>query len=127
MISDFFFFFNDPATTEIYTLSLHAALPISNIIGARRAGNVVAANTGKGIALDSGTGASVVQGNYVGTDVTATKDLGNGADGIYAGSSGNQIGGKKSGTGNIVSGNAADGIRIANSKGNLVRRNIIGV
>src|SRR5438132_8102429 len=25
---DFFFFFNDPATTEIYTLSLHDALPI---------------------------------------------------------------------------------------------------
>src|SRR5687768_17815296 len=24
-----FFFFNDPATTEIYTLSLHDALPIS--------------------------------------------------------------------------------------------------
>src|SRR5436305_8983015 len=24
----FFFFFNDPATTEIYTLSLHDALPI---------------------------------------------------------------------------------------------------
>src|SRR5438067_8443161 len=27
--SDCFFFFNDPATTEIYTLSLHDALPIS--------------------------------------------------------------------------------------------------
>src|SRR5438067_9125276 len=26
----FFFFFNDPATTETYTLSLHDALPISN-------------------------------------------------------------------------------------------------
>src|SRR5438874_12237977 len=25
----FFFFFNDPSTTEIYTLSLHDALPIS--------------------------------------------------------------------------------------------------
>src|SRR5438128_12024998 len=25
-----FFFFNDPATTEIYTLSLHDALPISH-------------------------------------------------------------------------------------------------
>src|SRR5438105_7597851 len=25
----FFFFFNDPAATEIYTLSLHDALPIS--------------------------------------------------------------------------------------------------
>src|SRR2546426_3251269 len=28
----FFFFFNDTATTEIYTLSLHDALPISNRI-----------------------------------------------------------------------------------------------
>src|SRR5690242_20759597 len=27
----FFFFFNDTATTEIYTLSLHDALPISNM------------------------------------------------------------------------------------------------
>src|SRR2546430_12283150 len=27
----FFFFFNDTATTEIYTLSLHDALPISSI------------------------------------------------------------------------------------------------
>src|SRR5258707_5736657 len=29
--SPFFFFFNDTATTEIYTLSLHDALPISEI------------------------------------------------------------------------------------------------
>src|SRR6478672_12730955 len=29
MIDFFFFFFNDTATTEIYTLSLHDALPIS--------------------------------------------------------------------------------------------------
>src|SRR2546429_2678364 len=29
MVSFFFFFFNDTATTEIYTLSLHDALPIS--------------------------------------------------------------------------------------------------
>src|SRR5438445_13505432 len=29
----FFFFFNDTATTEIYTLSLHDALPISNVLG----------------------------------------------------------------------------------------------
>src|SRR6266540_6917183 len=27
----FFFFFNDTATTEIYTLSLHDALPISGV------------------------------------------------------------------------------------------------
>src|SRR2546427_5096482 len=29
ILSFFFFFFNDTATTEIYTLSLHDALPIS--------------------------------------------------------------------------------------------------
>src|SRR2546421_9513230 len=38
----FFFFFNDTATTEIYTLSLHDALPISGwpglVAGHRRAG-----------------------------------------------------------------------------------------
>src|SRR5437588_2968155 len=32
-----FFFFNDTATTEIYTLSLHDALPISGRRGAPRA------------------------------------------------------------------------------------------
>src|SRR5712675_3480793 len=39
----FLFFFNDTATTEIYTLSLHDALPISvhedDGVGARRAGD----------------------------------------------------------------------------------------
>src|SRR2546422_8201727 len=33
-----FFFFNDTATTEIYTLSLHDALPISSPARAPRAG-----------------------------------------------------------------------------------------
>src|SRR5690349_22887017 len=31
-ISFFFFFFNDTATTEIYTLSLHDALPIWDVL-----------------------------------------------------------------------------------------------
>jgi len=31
-IGFFFFFFNDTATTEIYTLSLHDALPISGVV-----------------------------------------------------------------------------------------------
>src|SRR2546422_5504570 len=31
-----FFFFNDTATTEIYTLSLHDALPISGKVGRER-------------------------------------------------------------------------------------------
>src|SRR6266513_5817063 len=35
----FFFFFNDTATTEIYTLSLHDALPISNS-STRKSGSI---------------------------------------------------------------------------------------
>src|SRR5258705_5742080 len=37
--NSFFFFFNDTATTEIYTLSLHDALPISDDI--HPAGSVI--------------------------------------------------------------------------------------
>src|SRR5256885_13281167 len=35
-----FFFFNDTATTEIYTLSLHDALPISILLRALRPGSL---------------------------------------------------------------------------------------
>src|SRR3712207_9455695 len=35
-----FFFFNDTATTEIYTLSLHDALPISTPTSATRSGSI---------------------------------------------------------------------------------------
>src|SRR5688572_33102498 len=38
----FCFFFNDPATTEIYTLSLHDALPISDPLLLRRQGPIQA-------------------------------------------------------------------------------------
>src|SRR2546427_3771491 len=38
MLTSFFFFFNDTATTEIYTLSLHDALPIWSAASAARPG-----------------------------------------------------------------------------------------
>src|SRR2546422_1922854 len=46
--SSFFFFFNDTATTEIYTLSLHDALPIS---GRRRRADRAALRHGRRIRL----------------------------------------------------------------------------
>src|SRR6266496_6455093 len=45
----FFFFFNDTATTEIYTLSLHDALPISRGQGGGRAARA-ASRRGDGVA-----------------------------------------------------------------------------
>src|SRR5256885_7136772 len=38
VVFSFFFFFNDTATTEIYTLSLHDALPICAALRGRRGG-----------------------------------------------------------------------------------------
>src|SRR2546430_8126253 len=49
-----FFFFNDTATTEIYTLSLHDALPIWAFLG--RAVHFLAAEAGITQFLDIGTG-----------------------------------------------------------------------
>src|SRR2546430_13118821 len=43
----FFFFFNDTATTEIYTLSLHDALPIYRAQRGHRPGSVRAAAAGR--------------------------------------------------------------------------------
>src|SRR3712207_7674769 len=43
-----FFFFNDTATTEIYTLSLHDALPICALAGEGRAGAAPAVRRGDG-------------------------------------------------------------------------------
>src|SRR5215204_7780809 len=42
-VYDFFFFFNDTATTEIYTLSLHDALPIQvlDLLEKRAAGEEI--------------------------------------------------------------------------------------
>src|SRR2546426_2705967 len=45
-LSFFFFFFNDTATTEIYTLSLHDALPISlDLLQVQVNGRMVDVNT----------------------------------------------------------------------------------
>src|SRR2546422_5157778 len=64
-----FFFFNDTATTEIYTLSLHDALPISvtsnaswnTRIGTFKFDNCIPAATGtlQGIVTDSATTADI--------------------------------------------------------------------
>src|SRR5206468_9726164 len=54
-----FFFFNDPATTEIYTLSLHDALPIFDIVVAQVALDV---------AMHQGAG-----GDHLGIDRKSTR------------------------------------------------------
>ena len=88
--------------------------------------NVISGGT-NAIRLDGGT-ATVIEGNYVGTDVTGTVDLGNTSYGMRAmtGSPGNTFGGPAPGAGNVISGNNAAGIQLG-SPDNLVQGNLIGV
>ena len=89
--------------------------------------NVVSGNNSGGILLDSATSA-VVRGNYIGTDITGMLDRGNGSNGVYVTGSGNQIGGTAAGAGNVISGNANDGIQAAGSStGTVIEGNTIGL
>src|SRR2546430_13734396 len=53
-----FFFFNDTATTEIYTLSLHDALPISLIHSSREVAIRTARAAERNVNIDAGGGHS---------------------------------------------------------------------
>ena len=73
MLYLFFFFFNDTATTEIYTLSLHDALPISTLA----AGSAV---TAMAVGDDSKTVSFAVNGVNISYTVDATSGPPNDTD-----------------------------------------------
>src|SRR6267142_7016139 len=57
-MSTFVFFFNDTATTEIYTLSLHDALPVFGLLGPNGAGKTSTIEILEGLRnADGGTAA----------------------------------------------------------------------
>ena len=90
--------------------------------------NVISGNADDGIELDTATNTQVF-GNFIGTDLTGTIDLGNLSDGILANrSSGNQIGGTGIGQANTIAGNNDDGIEITGnaSFNNVIQANFIG-
>ena len=89
------------------------------------AGNLISGNRNYGVFLagNHATG-NIVQGNRIGTDVTGTFALGNGAGVVLTGPN-NTIGGIAAGAGNLISGNTDEGIDVE-SGGNQVLGNFIG-
>ncbi len=83
-----------------------------------------------GVALYGGAG-NVVQGNYVGTDVTGTMPLGNGHEGVGMNDShDNVVGGTTPETRNVISGNLRSGVIMGGyggASGNQVVGNYIGL
>ncbi len=104
-----------------------------NIIGGTNSEerNLISGNVNKGILISNiGTDNNIIQGNYIGTDVTGLISLPNSSDGITIndGASNNKIGGVETGAGNLISGNGRYGITIGKSgtTGNIIQGNYIG-
>ena len=88
------------------------------------AGNVIGGNYSHGLFIGGNGGVTnnVVQGNFIGTDVTGTLDLGNAFSGIVVADSAanNTIGGLEPGAGNVIAFNDGTGIFAGQDLGNLL-------
>ena len=100
--------------------------------------NIISGNKVHGVHLIGAAAKNnVVQGNYIGTDVTGTVDMGNTIDGVGIDSAPtNTIGGPVSGAGNLISGNGGNGVEIFNTttaatsifvQGNLIGTDVSGM
>jgi hypothetical protein len=104
----------------------------NNTIGGTTAAarNVISGNGEDGIVIySSASSGNTVQGNYIGTDLTGSADLGNFLEGLGINRApNNRIGGTTAGAGNVISGNDGAGLAIFldGASGNLVQRNFIG-
>jgi hypothetical protein len=88
--------------------------------------NLISGNNIFGVGIDNSFG-NVVQGNFIGTDLTGTQDLGNGFQGMILGASSQSatVGGTSGGAGNLISGNDLGGIDL-NGSDHIVQGNLIG-
>jgi hypothetical protein len=104
-----------------------------NLVGGTTAAarNVISANGQDGVVFYLASGYNNrCEGNYIGTDYTGTKDLGNAGVGACAtnGACNNVIGGSTSASRNIIAGNDMSGVGLYNaSHGNKVMNNWLGV
>ena len=101
----------------------------NNLIGGTVSGdgNVISGNN-RGVEIDnSGATGNLVQGNFIGTDRGGTLFLHNEVDGVlvFAGASGNTIGGLISGAGNAIANNIGSGVYLDSGTANSVLSNSI--
>jgi parallel beta-helix repeat protein len=100
---------------------------VGNLIGGLtpEARNVISGNEGGGLGVFPAVSgaANLIEGNFIGTDITGTARLANGGGVVV--SFGTVIGGTEPGAGNLISGNTQDGLDLDRA-GNRVQGNKIG-
>ena len=70
---------------------------------------------------------NAIQGNFIGTDVTGTTDLGNGAHGVLLlRATDSIVGGTEATSRNVISGNDYSGIQVQDGSANTIQGNLIG-
>jgi uncharacterized repeat protein (TIGR01451 family) len=101
--------------------------------------NIISANGSHGVVVKGGTAMAVIQGNFIGTDVSGMLARGNTGYGVDIDSiSNNTIGGADAGAGNVIAANGTSntrdgngvvpgGILISAAGGNLIQGNQIGL
>ncbi len=106
--------------------------PSGVLIGgtAPAARNIISGNGATGVTIY--TASDLIQGNYIGTDVTGTVAVPNEEGGVVLADAGSgvatgnsTVGGTAAGSGNVISGNGSTGIAIQTNS-NVVEGNLIG-
>ena len=86
--------------------------------------NIISGNLSGGIEVFSNVGTpasgTLIQGNFIGTDVTGSLDLGNEGFGVFFGGliiADNLVGGTAAGEGNVIAFNASEGVLVSQGSG----------
>jgi len=94
--------------------------------------NIISGNGLQGVLIsDTNTAGNMVEGNFIGLAPSGNAPMANNSAGVNIanGAQANRIGGVQPGAGNVISGNAFQGVSLQDSgtKGNLVQGNWIGL
>ena len=107
------------------------SLGSGNVIGGAvpEARNIISGNgqdetSADGVVIQPGS-SNLVQGNFVGTDVTGSADLGNTGDGVAVLGQSNKVGGTADGEGNVIAFNGGRGVFVGAGNSNPVLSNSI--
>lgn len=102
-------------------ISLEGDVTLTNIVG-----NVISGNDRFGIDINGGD-LTTVRGNKIGTTTDGMGHINNGADGIIVRVSNTTIGGNGADDGNVISGNAVNGIYVSSGTTEVkIIKNLIG-